>query len=356
MLEDWTWESLRAWGVPLGFLLGGAIMGWLFERLVLGWLRNLSRRTEVAWDDVAVDALRHAPLLWFTAAGAWAAARLLPLSDGLRGVIANALTVVVILSVTIVLSRAAGAALRGFARRRRSGLPGATLITNVIRLAIFILGGLFVLQALGISITPLVTGLGIGGLAVALALQPTLANTFAGLQIIMSGQVRTGDFIRLETGEEGHVTDIKWRNTTIKALYDDHEVVVPNSRLGDSVVVNYSLPQRPYWVKMDVGVHYDSDLEHVERVVLDVARAVAESHARNPDGPEPVLRFREFGDSSVNLRVRILADRYQTQFELRHEFIKRLHERFRDEGIEIPFPIRTLHVPKPIAVTENRAD
>lgn len=352
---DWSIETLQAWGMPLGFVLAGAVVGWLFERVVLARLRRIAKKTDARWDDEVIAALSHAPLLWFTALGIWAATRALPLSGEVRTVFSRGLLVLVVISITLVLARAAAALVTRYARRGRGSAPASTLITNITRFVVFVLGALFVLQALGISITPLVTGLGIGGLAVALALQPTLANTFAGLQIIASGQIRNGDFVRLETGDEGVVTDIKWRNTAIKALWDDHEVVVPNSRLGDSVVINYSLPRRAYWVRIPVGVHYDSDLEHVERVTLEVATEAAEACGCDPTGAEPVVRFQQFGDSSIDLQVRIRADTYQTQFKLRHEFIKRLHARFRDEGIEIPFPIRTLHVPGRVSVDTSGA-
>lgn len=349
---DWTLDSLLAWGLPAGFVLGGLLVGWLFERVVLRRLERLSQKTRTNWDDVVVGAVRHAPILWFTALGTWLATRTLPLSDTLRSIFERGLSVLIIISFTLVLARAASAAVANYSSQGRASTAGATLITSLMRLIIFVLGALFVLQSLGIPITPLVTGLGIGGLAIALALQPTLANTFAGVQIIASGQIRKGDYIRLETGEEGHVTEIKWRNTTIKALWDDHEVVVPNSRLGDSVVVNYSLPSRPYWVRIEVGVHYDSDLEQVERVVSEVARESAEACGCRTDQAEPVMRFRQFGDSSIDFFVRIRVDRYEMQYRLRHEFIKRLHVRFNEEGIEIPFPIRTLYVPKPVSVSD----
>lgn len=349
---DWTLDSLLAWGLPAGFVLAGVFFGWLFEHVVLRRLQRLSLKTKTNWDNALIGAVRHTPILWFTALGAWLATRTLQLSDVLRRILEQGLSVLIIISFTLVVARAASALVASYSSQGRASTAGATLVTTLTRLVIFVLGGLFVLQSVGIPITPLITGLGIGGLAIALALQPTLANTFAGVQIIASGQIRKGDYIRLETGEEGHVTDIKWRNTTIKALWDDHEVVVPNSRLGDSVVVNYSLPSRPYWVRIEVGVHYDSDLDHVERVVSEVARESAEACGCGPDQAEPVMRFHQFGDSSIDFFVRIRVDRYEMQYRLRHEFIKRLHMRFNEEGIEIPFPIRTLYVPKTVSVSD----
>lgn len=346
---DVSVDTLVTWGLPFAFLLGGALVGLLFEKVVLQRLASLSRKTRWRWDDIAVDSLKRAPIFWFTALGAVAATHLLPLSSQVVTILDRTLVALIIFSFTLVAARIGANLVRDYARRSHTAVPAASLVTNVTQLVIFVAGGLFILQTLGVSITPIITGLGIGGLAVALALQPTLANVFAGFQIIGSRQVRNGDFIRLETGEEGFVTDIKWRNTTIKALWDDFEVVVPNSKLGDSVVINYNLPSRPYWVKIEVGVHYDSDLQRVEEVTLAVAREVAAEFAGRTED-DPVLRFREFGDSSISFRVRILVEHFRNQFRVQHEFVKRLHERYAEEGITIPFPIRTLHTPETLRI------
>ncbi len=136
-------------------------------------------------------------------------------------------------------------------------------------------------------------------------------------------------------------------------MLDDHQVIVPNSRLGDSILVNYNLPSRRMWTRIDVGVHYGSDLGQVEDAVLDVARAVATDIPAACADEEPLVRFMAFGDSSIDLRVFIMIDEFGEQWRVRHEFIKRLHERFAQEGIVIPFPIRTLHVPEPLPLGER---
>jgi small-conductance mechanosensitive channel len=206
------------------------------------------------------------------------------------------------------------------------------------------LGIILILQNLGVEITPLITALGIGGLAVALALQDTLGNLFAGIQIILSKQVRTNDYVRLSSGEEGWVTDVKGRNTTIHTFPDGNLVAVPNSLLASSIVKNFSMPRQALWVSIDVGVSYDSDLQHVERVTLEVARDVVGEVDGGVPGEEPVVRYHTFGDSSINFEVRIMVREFTSQPPVRHEFIKRLHRRFNEEGIEIPFPIRTVYM------------
>jgi small-conductance mechanosensitive channel len=173
--------------------------------------------------------------------------------------------------------------------------------------------------------------------------------------VIASGQVRRGDYIRLDSGEEGHVVDVHWRNTTIRALLDDHQIIVPNSRLGDSILTNFTLPHSYLWTQVNVGVHYDSDLQHVERVAMDVAREVASQVPGARADQEPLIRFRGFGDSSVDFTMFILTDEFAERLPVQHEFIKRLHARFAEEGIVIPFPIRTLHLPEPLRIADRGA-
>jgi len=176
---------------------------------------------------------------------------------------------------------------------------------------------------------------------VALALQEPLANFFAGLFLTLAGQIRIGDYVRLDSGQEGYVVDFSWRSTRLRMLANNL-VVVPNSRLAQAVVINHHLPSQDLAVLVEVGVDYASDLEHVERVVTDVGRQVMTQIAGGVEDFQPFIRYHTFGDSSVNFTVILRAREFVDQYLIRHEFIKRLHARFDDEHISIPFPIRTL--------------
>lgn len=220
-------------------------------------------------------------------------------------------------------------------------LPAATVVKTAIKVTIWAIGILVVLQTMGISITPLLTTLGLGGLAVALALQDTLGNLFAGMQVLASKQIRVGDYVKLETGEEGHVMDITWRNTTIRTIYNN-VIVIPNSKLATTVVENYHLPRKRVTITVDVGVSYASDLEKVERVTLQVAKEVQKKVPGAVADFEPFIRYYSFGDFSINFKVYLQAKEYTDHHLIRHEFIKRLHRRYKKENIEIPFPIRTV--------------
>jgi small-conductance mechanosensitive channel len=204
-----------------------------------------------------------------------------------------------------------------------------------------ILGLLVILNGLGLSITPMLTALGVGGLAVALALQEPLANFFAGLFLTLAGQIRVGDYVKLDSGQEGYVVDFSWRSTRLRMLANNL-IVVPNAKLAQAIVVNHQLPSQDLAVLVDVGVDYSSDLARVERIVIDVGRQVMTEVRGGVPEFEPFIRYHTFGDSSVNFTTILRAGEFVDQYLVKHEFVKRLHQRFNQEGIVIPFPIRTI--------------
>ena len=143
-------------------------------------------------------------------------------------------------------------------------------------------------------------------------------------------------------GHGGYVADFSWRSTRVRML-SNNIVVVPNALLAKAVVVNHHLPSTDLAVLVEVGVDYASDLGHVERVVVEVGRTVMADVPGGVPDFEPFVRFHTFADSSINFTTILRADEYVGQYLVKHEFVKRLHARFKAEGIVIPFPIRTLH-------------
>jgi small-conductance mechanosensitive channel len=232
--------------------------------------------------------------------------------------------------------------IKAYASRIDPGLAGSSLTRNIARIFIFSIGLLIILNSLGISITPILATLGVGGLAVALALQDTLSNLFAGFHISVAKQVRIGDYIKLETGEEGYVVDINWRSTKIKML-PNNLVLIPNDKLNKAIIVNYYLPDKEMAVLVDLGVHYNSDLEKVERVTCEVAKSVMLEVGGGVDYFDPFIRYNAFGDSSIKFTVILRAREFVDQYLIKHEFIKRLHKRYKQEGINIPYPIRAIN-------------
>ncbi len=222
------------------------------------------------------------------------------------------------------------------------------ILSKVAKLSLYLVAFMLVLGEFGIQITPLLAGLGIGGLAVALALQPTLSNFFSGTYILTDGSIKLGDYIEIQGMDvKGYVEDIGWRSTKIRTL-PNNIVIVPNSKLADSVVTNYYSPDAQMAVIVPVGVSYESDLEKVEKVTVDVAKKVL---AETPGGVkdfEPFVRFNEFGDSNINFSVILRVQTFVDQYLVKHEFIKQLKKRFDKEGIEISYPASNIYFRTPL--------
>ena len=324
---------------PAAAVLGGYALGLLVRRTVLHHLSGLAKRTPWKWDDVLVHALRGPVVLWFTLGGLFGALEMLRLPATADRVLGQALLVAAILSVTWAATRFTVRALRE--STSEGALPSVSLIANVAAAGIWVLGALVVLERLGISITPIVTALGVGGLAVALALQDTLANLFAGLRVLAAGKIRSGDYIKLESGQEGYVQDISWAQTTLREM-PNSLVIVPNVKLATAITINYHLPSPDQGVTVPVRVALGSDLARVERTAGEVARGVQREVEGAVRDFEPLVRFQGYGESSVDFLVILRAARFDTRGLLIHELVRRLDARFREEGIEVPYPVRTV--------------
>lgn len=333
--------------LSLSIAIAAILLGIIFQRVILSKLRKISAKTKWKGDDIIVNALKGIVVnLCFTLIGLYWAISVSPLPEDFSHLLQSIILVIIILSITWLLTNIATGFLELYADRFKEAIPQSTIFKNLTKIVILTIGFLIILQTLGISITPILTALGVGGLAVALALQDTLSNLFSGIQIILSRQVRTGDYIKLESGEAGYVTDITWRNTTIRML-PNNIIVVPNYKLASIILTNYCLPEKEMSVLVQVGVSYDSDLKKVERVTIEVAREVMKTLAGGVTEFEPFIRYHTFDDFSINFTVILRAREFVDQYLLKHEFVKSLHERYKQEGIEIPFPIRTVYLNEP---------
>lgn len=214
-------------------------------------------------------------------------------------------------------------------------------IRRVLPLSIYSIALLVALDGLGIAISPLLAGFGIGGLAVALAVQPTLSNFFAGTYLVTEGELKQGDFIELDGGPSGYVVDVGWRSTKIRSRFNNL-VIIPNSKMVDTIVTNYYSPTPAMNVIVDCGVSYDSDLKQVEEIVTEIAKDLVNSSPYAIADVDPFIGFSNFGDSNIDFFVFIQAKDRTESFILKSELIKRIHERFGEEKIEINYPVRKI--------------
>jgi small-conductance mechanosensitive channel len=329
--------------VIAGIWLAAGLVAAFLLRMLLRWLGKHADRTRWSGDDVIVDALRTVVPWAAIVAGAASAGAALPLTRTVQNHVNQVLTVLLIFVVTVTSARVVAGLVRTVTQSRSGVAGSATIFVNITRILVLAIGFLVVLQTLGISIAPLLTALGVGGLAVALALQDTLANLFAGIHILASKTVQPGDYIRLSSGEEGYVEDINWRQTTVRAL-SNNLIVIPNGELAKTNMTNFMRPEQQLTILLQVGVAYDSDLEHVERVTNEVIGQVMTEVEGAVADHEPIIRFHTFGDSRIGFTVILGVGEFSDQYRIKHEFIKRLHKRYREEGINIPAPTRTVAI------------
>lgn len=335
-------EKLMQIVIPVSVFLITVIVGWILRKIIISRLQAWSKLTASRLDNMIVSAIKTPMIIWFVILGLYFGLEVSKLPEDLVDIVHKVLLALVIFSVTIVLANIVGSLIKIYSAQVETALPVTSLTQNISKIVIFVIGILVILNSLGISITPILAALGVGGLAVALALQDTLSNLFAGFYITVARQVRVGDFVKLESGEEGYVADITWRATTIKML-PNNMVVVPNEKLTKSIIINYYLPDKELAVLVPVGVHYNSDLKKVERVTCEVGKEVMQQVQGGVPEFEPFIRYHTFGDSSVNFTVILRAKEFVDQYLVKHEFVKRLHERYAKEGITIPFPIRAIN-------------
>lgn len=209
----------------------------MFRSIAFRILHRWAKRTETRLDDIIIESTKNPSLLFAIALGIHLGLTFLEIPDKHLGTISKILHIIIILAVTLASANLSGKLFRNYIQTSNLPLPTTGLAYGILKAAIFTIGFLIILSVLGISITPLITALGVGGLAVALALQDSLANLFAGVHILVERSIRVGDFIRLETGQEGYVDDITWRTTRVRML-PNNIVVIPNSKLAQSVVTN----------------------------------------------------------------------------------------------------------------------
>ncbi len=324
--------------------------GLVIERAARAFFRKKAEKTQTDWDDwLATEGFHLVPSLLLAVVATRVLMAIRPPSEVVAPLVTTGLQVVLVLAAIRVGVDVGLASLR--MRQQRLGQQGVSILRNTLVGVALTVGILVVLDQLGISVAPLLATLGVGALALALALQPTLGNIFAGIQLVAAAQFKVGDFLRVnDAGVEGYVTDIGWRTTTLRTLLDNH-VIIPNSQLADSVLTNLHTPDPRVRLSIGVGVHYDTDLEEADRIAREVIREVQDGTEAGVSGFAGHIRWREFGDSAITFDAILQAKKPLDRFDLASAFIKRLHRRYDEAGIEIPYPIRNLYLRTGLEVT-----
>lgn len=336
-----VWVQSLVWSLIA--ILSITLVARIATRLICRRLKAWAQHTPWRWDDLLVEALQKGMPWWSALFGLYMAVSFWQVSEPLAQALHQVLYAAGWLSATFLLADLASRSVLLYGRQWGGAWPITSLSQNLAKLTVVALGLLMVLHGLGIPIAPLLTALGVGGLAVALALQDTLSNLFAGFYLTLARQMRVGDYVKLDSGQEGFIEDISWRATQVRMLANNI-VFVPNKKLSEAIITNYDRPTQDLAVLVEMGVDYRSDLSQVERVTIEVGRDVMKTVVGGVPDFEPFIRFHTFAESSINFTVILRGKTFVDQYLVKHEFIKQAHARYQHEGITIPFPIRTVYM------------
>ncbi|MFH1222756.1 MAG: mechanosensitive ion channel domain-containing protein, partial [Pseudomonadota bacterium] len=284
--------------LPVIILLASIVLGWLFEKVLLRWLTKLADRTAWKGDDIIIGSLKGMFFSTFIVLGVYFAVDTFRFNYNVKNIIVKVLASLLIFMVTIIAARVSVGFVNQSTTTADRIFPASTILKNIIRIIVFAVGALIILNSLHISITPIITALGVGGLALALALQPTLSNLFSGIQIIASKQLLPGQYISLENGQEGSVEDITWRYTEIRSP-NNNMITIPNSKISEAMITNYHKADKEIALFVPLRVGFNADLDLVEKTSKETAKKVMQDTVGGAKDFEPLVRFAKFGEAGI---------------------------------------------------------
>ena len=320
-------------------VISSLALGLVLNRIIHHWTKKLAN----TWGELVLSLLESLPVPLLFLGSVYAGLEFLTLPHWVERFGSK---LIFVLTIGVVFYFPAKVLVL-FLRRAEKRNPGMAQVTDpsilVIRTLFAILATVIVIEHFGISLTGVWTTLGVGSVAVALALQETLSNLFAGLYLLADRPVSPGNYIKLDSGQEGYILRIGWRSTTLRTQ-SNNIVFVPNSTMAKAIIINYSLPELRVSVSIPVQASYGSDPSQVERALLDVTREAAQEGLAglllNP--PPSVFLNPGFGDSSLDFSLNLNVRRFEDQVPVQSELRKRILARFAKEGITMPFPTRTI--------------
>lgn len=327
-------QTVRLFGAVI-FFAAWAFLLMSLKSKVFARMASFAQKSNSHMDDMLLDSLNLPVTILILASGLALAQGMMDLGPKIYKLSLIFLKGSFVFAAIVFCIGVVDNLLKHYGNRKNVHMLSSGIVRGMVKGVIVGLGLLIMLDMMGVSITPLLASLGIGSLAVALALQDTLSNFFAGIHLMVDKPLRVGDFVKLESGQEGTVLEIGSRSTRLKTP-SDNIIVLPNSKLTNSVMTNFHLHSKTYPVSIDVGVEYNSDLRRVEKITNEVARNVLKTVPGGVPDFEPVVRYHTFGDYSINFTVLLQATNFADIGMVKHEFVKALHERFGRENIIMP--------------------
>ena len=348
--HEFPYAPIVAIPVFIGALV---VLSFIVERISAWLVKRLTARTQTTVDDAFVGGLPAIVRIALVFIGAIVVVQAL-VHDAARlevalNVVQAAGVVAIGLALTGLALRVVDAWTNDKPHMRPVG-PGIKLTLKVLVIPLLLV---LVLQVFGVDIAAFLTVLGVGSLAVALALQDVLRNIFSGIQLVIDQPVRAGDFVSVDDGRvRGVVLEVGLRSTRLRTL-ENSVIILPNATLANATITNTDVLDPLYAHVLKIGVAYGSDTRRVQEVLKDeVESTVRENPAF---AAEPVVvQFIEMGDFALTFRVIVKLRQFSGYVDPVSELLHRIYARLGREGIEIPFPTRTLHVKH--AAEPQRAD
>lgn len=324
----------------------GFLIGFIADKLILRRLQGRGSLTGWQADQVFISSLDGMLLYWATLAGIYGGVVYAPFTQEQVHFWLRILLVPFILSITVFVMRLGVGFIDHSSQSKGDSVASLSLSRSLIKAIVILTGTLILLQSLGISITPVIAALGIGGLAVSLAMEETLSNMFSGLYIIFSKQVQPGDYVRMKIDErdhiQGYITDITWRCTKIRTVprrmspdSDLGIVTVPNSRMASDIVVMFYRAGKEQEVLVPIQIRNVAgyDLEYIEQVTREVAAAAMRSILGQEPVHMPLVRYQSLRPEAIELTVALYGDEWIDPHLMQHKTIKLLYQRYQEEGL-----------------------
>jgi MscS family membrane protein len=346
-------DSLPKWDylVFIGLFLALAIAFNLAVIVIIKLFKHIAGKTKTDLDDKILDALALPLRIFATVSAAYFSIQFSFPGMKLFGMdIIDEYVIIFYALIAVSLARLADVFLIWYGKeivpKTESRLDDEVFpfVRNIIKVVIYVIFIVFMLERLGIAIAPLLAGLGIAGLAVGLALQDTLTNFFAGIHILTDKPFKEGDIISVDGTNPtvtGSIDSIGWRSTKIKTA-DNNFVIVPNAKLAQSVITNFYAPDQKVQQIAEIGVSYDMDVKKVEEVILSTLKGVQSTNEFLSKSDEPWVRLDRFGDYSLIFKYGYFITKYDKRFEVKKQVNTDIFYAFKENKIEIPFPVYSI--------------
>ncbi len=343
-------EELGYWRVFISAALTWIIIAFIIY-FIFPIIKKLTKFTKNKLDDKLVDILKKPVTVWVIFYGFVDSILLLPLPITLAELVIEIYNIFVVAVITWIIYRVFKNIVIEYAFHISSKRKNSDDIENILIpviekigvASIILIGGIMALQALGVDITVLIAGMGVMGIIIGFAAQDTLGNFFAGIHILLDRAFKIGDYVVFEGDDRVYIVkDVGLRSTKLYDIFAHTMIFVPNSQIANHKIINLNKPDKKMRIRIDVGVSYDSNIERVKTLLRKIA--IEHPNILKNDEFQPVVVFREFGESSLNFTLYAWVDEVENQWAVASELRAKILNTFRKEGITIPFPQLDVHI------------